>query len=215
MLTGVLYFHRISDRRVGGISRKNFTMFRKLCGEMALRNLFIVTNMWGDVDLRIGEAREAQLMKDDLFFKPVLDSGARMARHDDTASSAERIIRLVLENHPLPLRIQEELVTEGKDITRTEAGEELNRELNAQIGRYQKDIDETMKEMQQAMKGKDEEVRRELEIEIQRMKTEIYRFQNDRERLESDYRKEKERLKELADRLHNDGDDWIAVPIYR
>ena len=215
MLAGVLYIHPISDFRMGGISRKNFTMFRKLCGETALHNVVIVTNMWGDVDPRTGETREAQLMRDDLFFKPVLDGGARMARHDDTASSAERIIRLVLKNHPLPLRIQEELVTEGKDITRTEAGEELNRELDAQIRKYQKDMDETMKEMQQAVKGKDEEVRRELEIEVQRMETEIYKFQTDRERLESDYRKEKERLKELADRLHNDGDDWIAVPIYR
>ena len=181
------------------------TMFRKLCGTTALQNVVIVTNMWGDVNLSTGEAREDQLRNDDKFFKPVLENRARMARHDDTASSAKQIIRLILGNRPLPLRIQRELVSRGGDITKTSAGEELNRELNAQIRKYQKDMEETTKEIQQAIKGKDEEVRRELEIEIQRMETEIYRFQNDRARLESEYRKERERLEFLMRQVESEG----------
>ena len=62
----------------------------------------------------------------DVFFKPVLDKGGQMARHNNTAASAENIILLVLDNHPLPLRIQVELVHERKDISDTSAGEELN-----------------------------------------------------------------------------------------
>ncbi|OCH83803.1 hypothetical protein OBBRIDRAFT_742684, partial [Obba rivulosa] len=31
-LSGVIYIHRISDFRMTGVSRRNFTMFRKLCG---------------------------------------------------------------------------------------------------------------------------------------------------------------------------------------
>ena len=98
-------------------------MFRKLCGESTLRNVVIVTNMWGEVDPRVGEAREAELMGKDIFFKPALDKGAQIARNENTVTSARKIIRLVLDNHPLPLRIQEELVNEGKDITETCAGE--------------------------------------------------------------------------------------------
>ena len=113
----------------------NLKMFRKLCGEGALRNVAIVTNMWGRVVLQVGEAREAELMRGDNFFKPILDKGAQMARNENTVTSAQQIIRLVLDNHPLPLRIQEELIDEHKDIPKTSAGEELGREINARIKR--------------------------------------------------------------------------------
>ncbi len=87
-------------------------MFRKLCGVRGLKNVIIVTNGWEQVDLRVAEAREAQLAGKDFFFKPVLDRGARMTRHYNTVPSAQKIIRLVLENHPRPLRIQgDQMVT--------------------------------------------------------------------------------------------------------
>jgi hypothetical protein len=205
MLSGVLYFHPISDIRMGGISMRNFVMFRKLCGENALKNVVIVTNMWGDVNPRIGNAREAQLMREDIFFKPVLDKGAQTTRHNNTASSAEHIIRLLINNRPLPLRIQEELVDEHKDISGTGAGEELNREFNARINKYQREMQTLMEDIQQAMRNRDEETRRELVIEAQRMEREIERFRNDSMRLESDYRKETERLGDLVQRVESGG----------
>jgi len=175
-------------------------MFRKLCGDSTLQNVVIVTNMWGEVDPQVGEAREAELIREDIFFKPVLDKGAQMARHTNTVPSAEDIIRLVLNNHPLPLRIQTELVTEHKDISETGAGEELNRELAAQIKKHQEDMRVLKEEMQQAIRDKDEETRKELEIETKRMQREIARFENDARRLESDYKREKETLESrLAD----------------
>ncbi|KAF9781313.1 P-loop containing nucleoside triphosphate hydrolase protein, partial [Thelephora terrestris] len=193
-LAGVLYFHRISDFRMTGLSRKNFSMFRKLCGDNALQNVVIVTNMWGEVDPQTGNEREAELRGEDIFFKPVLEKGSQMARHENTVPSAETIIRLILNNHPMPLRIQEELVDEHMDISDTGAGEELNREINAQIRRHKEEMRELKEGMEQAMKDKDEETRKELEIETKRMQREIERFQHDSERLESDYKKEKERL---------------------
>ena len=193
-LAGILYFYRISDRRMGGISRHNLNMFKKLCGDDALKNVVVITNMWGDVKPHIGNARETQLREKDIFFKPVLDKGAQMARHDDTVPSAQRIIRLLLDNHPLPLRIQEELVIEGKDITKTSAGEELNREFNAQIKKYQQEMEETMEEMQRTMGAENEALKRELEEKTRWMEKEIKRFKHDSERMSSDYKKERERL---------------------
>ena len=169
-------------------------MFRKLCGDTTLRNVVIVTNMWGEVDPQVGQAREAELMREDLFFKPVLDKGAQIARNENTATSAQDIIRLVLDNHPLPLRIQEELVNEHKDISETGAGEELNREFKAQIKKHMEEMRVLKEEMQRAMRDKDEETRRELEIETQKMQREIAKFENDTKRLASDYKNEKDRL---------------------
>ena len=169
-------------------------MFRKLCGDNTLQNVVIVTNMWGEVDPQVGEAREAELVREDIFFKPVLEKGAQMARHKNTTPSAENIIRLVLDNHPLPLRIQTELVTEHKDISETSAGEELNRELNAQIRKHRQEMRVLKQEMEQAMRDKDEETRRELEVETRKMQKEIARFENDSKRLASDYKREKDKL---------------------
>ena len=169
-------------------------MFRKLCGDSTLQNVVIITNMWGEVDPQVGGAREAELMREGIFFKPVLDKGAQIARHENTATSAQNIICRVLDNHPLPLRIQEELVNEHKDISETGAGEELNREINAQIKKHQGEMRVLKEEMQQAIRDKDEETKRELEIETQKMQREIARFENDAKRLESDYKSEKDKL---------------------
>ena len=102
-----------------------------------------------------------------------LEKGTRITRHKKTASSAENVICLILDNHPPSLRIQTELVNE--DITETGAGE-LNRELNSQITKVE---------------NKDEETRRELEIETKRMQSEIARFENDAKKLTTNYVSEK------------------------
>jgi hypothetical protein len=180
MFAGVLYFHRISDLETTGVSRKNWVMFRKLCGEKALQNVVIVTNMWEDIDPRIGSAREAELTRD---LKPVLDGGATMARHDKTLSSAQTIIRLLLNNHPLPLRIQEEFINHYKVLPDTDAGKELNREFTAVIREYKVGLQKTRTYMQQVMREDDEETKKELEFEIRAMTTEIGRYQNEIDKL--------------------------------
>lgn len=191
MLAGVLYFHRISDLRMGGAQTKNFKMFQNLCGEEALGNVVIVTNMWSRVEPEVGEAREAELMGDDMFFKPAIARNARMARHENTTSSAEEIIRLLVNNRPLPLQIQRELVNEGKDILETSAGQELDQELNNEIRKHKEEIRVLTEEMEQATRDKDEETRIELEIETRRMQEQLRRVEEEARRLTSSYWRDK------------------------
>ena len=145
-LAGILYFHRISDLTMDWISTMNFKMFQKLCGKGTLRNAVIVTNMWGQIDRQVGEAREVELVRDDTFFKFVIDRGAQIARNENTVTSAQNVIRLILDNHPLPLRIQRELVDEHKDISATSASEQLYREINTEIKKYREEM-RVVKEM--------------------------------------------------------------------
>ena len=119
-LTGIIYIHRISDRRITGIAGRNFRMPRELCGDHALKNVILVTNMWGDVSPDVGEAREQELVRP--LFKSALDEGARLARHYNTSKSAHDIIRCVMKNQPIPLQIQCELVDEHKDLPDTAGG---------------------------------------------------------------------------------------------
>ncbi|KAJ7170857.1 P-loop containing nucleoside triphosphate hydrolase protein [Mycena crocata] len=194
-LAGVIYMHRISDVRMGGISTRNFKMFRQLCGESTLKNVVIVTNMWGEVGREVGEAREAELASDERFFKPVLDKGARLLRHD---------------NDPRALRIQRELVDQGKEISQTAAGEELNRELAEQIKRHRQEMAVLQREMKEAIRAKDEETRKELEIDTRKLQAEMSRVQNDSQKLATDYTEQKaeleRRMAEVAEAAKRDAE---------
>ena len=174
-----------------GAQTRNFRTLRSLCGDDALKNVVIVTNMWSRVELEVGEEREAELMSEDIFFKPALDNGARMARHENTVPSAQGIIRLLVDNHPLPLQIQRELVEENKDVVETRAGQELNRELNDEIRKHQEEIRVLAEEMEQATREMDEETKNELEIETRRMHEQMRRFKAEAQKLASDYRRDR------------------------
>lgn len=134
---------------MGGISTRNFKMFRQLCGDSSLKNVVILTNMWSEVGLEVGEARERELMNDDLFFKPVLDKGANMVRHDKSLASAHRVLRYLIHKDPAVLQIVDEISNQKKDILQTAAGEELNRALTEQMKKHT----EEMAELQAEWKG--------------------------------------------------------------
>ena len=133
---------------MSGHSTKNLRMFRKLCGEPTTQNDVVITNMWGEVDPIVGEARKNELKHDEDFFKPILDGGALMIRHGSTRTSAHNTLRHILKNYPLPLQVQRELVDEKKDISETAAGTELSRELMDQITAHKKEMDLLHEELQ-------------------------------------------------------------------
>ena len=191
-LSGVIYVHRISDNRFGGVTVRNFSLFRKLCGESTLNNVVIVTNMWKEDSRDVDEAREKELS--DRFFKPALDKGARMARHYNTAQSANDIVRRIVKNHPIVLQIQRELVDEGKDITDTAAGESLNEELQEQIRKHQIELKGLKEDMAQALAEKDEETRRELEAVKRNLEEKIEKVKEDSENMAANFAAEKARM---------------------
>lgn len=135
---------------MGGISTRNFKMFRQLCGDSTLKNVVLVTTMWDAISQAVGEAREAELRDEAKFFKPVIDKGAAFLRHDGTVESGQAIMHYIVNNHPLALRIQRELVDDKKDISQTAAGAELNRELTAQMRKHEEEV----RALQQEMRGK-------------------------------------------------------------
>lgn len=132
LLVGIIYFHRISDFRVGGISKRNIEVFHQLCGREALKNATIVTNMWREVTPKIGYGGEKQLRSDDNFFAPAISAGAKFHRHDNTEKSAEAILRELIYNNPLALQIQVEMVERQQSLDQTAAGGILFRDLKEQ-----------------------------------------------------------------------------------
>lgn len=128
---------------------KNFRVFRKLCGDDTLRNVVIVTNMWGEVPVDRGEQRERELETQDDFFKPALDRGARMLRHDHgSVKSAEEIMRQVLTNTPTVLDTQRDVVDGGHEVSDTAAARELTQEITVELEKQKLNNDREKREIQ-------------------------------------------------------------------
>lgn len=146
MLSGIIYLHKITDTRVGGVAKRNFSVFRRLCGDSTLKNAIIVTNMWtpnADENVTALEAeREQELATNDKFFKKALDNGARMARHYNSVESAHSIVRQILANKPQALQIQRELVDDRKKLAETGAGAVLQDYFQETSSAWRKEMDE-------------------------------------------------------------------------
>ncbi|KAJ3497021.1 hypothetical protein NMY22_g19743 [Coprinellus aureogranulatus] len=193
-LTGLLFIHRISDFRMGGISLKNFKTFRKLCGESTLRNVIIITNMWGEVTPQLGEQREAELSSSEDFFKPALDKGAKMLRHHNTLESGHDIVRHILGNNPMALQIQTEIVEEKKDVSQTAAADEIERELRAEKERQRVEAERVKREMEEAARKRDEELRLEREEEARRRQAELDRIAAEQRRVQEQMERERREM---------------------
>ncbi|KAH9927696.1 uncharacterized protein B0H18DRAFT_285335 [Fomitopsis serialis] len=172
-LSGIIYMQRISDFRMTGISRRNFHLFRKLCGEDTLKNVVIVTNMWGEVNAERGLAREDELASDPMFFKPALEKGAKMMRHDNTYHSAVTVMLQLIPNTPAPLLLQTELVEQDMDIAETAVGAELARDIEEQRQKYCEELGELQQEMQEAFRAGDSETTEELQTVQEETKAKV------------------------------------------
>ncbi|KAJ3731661.1 hypothetical protein DFJ43DRAFT_1078436 [Lentinula guzmanii] len=167
-LAGVVFIHRISDSRVTGVTRRNMKMFQQLCGTDAMKNVVIVTNMWGHVDKADGELREAELRTKSIFLEEAIKNGACIIRHDNSANSARKIISELLKNDPVTLQIQREMLDQRMDVIDTAAGAELNRELMEQAKKYQKQLEELKKESDETHKN-DVKAMQELKEEAEEL----------------------------------------------
>ncbi|KAG9317983.1 P-loop containing nucleoside triphosphate hydrolase protein [Chiua virens] len=114
-LAGIIYLHRITDSRMCGSAYKNLSMFGRLCGDIPLPRVHLITTMWDIVKNRnMAERREAELKRD--FWRPLLDGGAEAFRFNNRPGSAQAIIEplLGMKNDREMLLLQEELVEQKK-----------------------------------------------------------------------------------------------------
>lgn len=201
-LAGIIYIHRISAQQCGGISVRNFRMFRKLCGD--LKNVVIVMSMWDEVNIVVGESRERELAND--HFKPALDKEAQLARYNNSTKSAHDIIRCIMNNR------EHEPAEEGKDTTDTTTGEVVIEKLNEQIRDHQAElaalkaaVGETFNEMMTALEEKEEAMRLELD-ETRKLQEEVRRELEETRELQQAIRQELNETRELRREVRREFD---------
>lgn len=199
---------RISDIKVSGSARQSFKMFQELCGEETYPNVLLVTTMWDTVTPEVGNSRDQELATKDIFFKPVLEKGARMMRHDNTRESALEIIRNLVDKPPVALRIQKELGS-GVDIMQTSVFKQMNELMSELVTQGQKKLDTLMGELAEAERDGDEETQEELQEEVQAAKAELQEAQDKTSRLANEYQVELRRIEEMLRRRRNIGNGHV------
>jgi polyhydroxyalkanoate synthesis regulator phasin len=183
-LSGLIYFHRISDVRMGAISKRNFVMFQKLCGSAALANVVLATTRWSEVKQAVGEGRETELKTKEAFFKPVIDAGAPLVRYMRTPESAMEILNHLVGKPAIPLLIQKEMVDGGKRLSETEAGQALQGEIAEQVRRHEEDMQTLMEELEAIKQGNDEGTE-ELDAEVKELREKVSRLKEETQKISS------------------------------
>lgn len=184
-LHGIIYLHRITDPRMGGISSTNLRMFQSLCGTESLRNVVIVTTRWDEVQEDRVVERERELMNGPGFFQPLISAGAQAFRHNNTLESSRRILKRLLENVPVALEIQKELAA-GTQLQNTAAAFELDMHIKSLIERHEAELQEMKRAMDNALVEKDHQFHEALKKERENLKSELQKWNNEKRILQED-----------------------------
>jgi len=165
-LSAIIYLHRISDPRMQGSALRNFTVFKKLCGEDCFRSVFLCTTFW-DMFKRnpqIAEAREMELETKEEFWGGMISRGSKVCRVPDDQGSARQLLCAMVQGESMILKIQKELVDEEKKLDETAAGLSF---FELEISRMKEEHEQRSREMEQRFKNqlreKEEEAARERE----------------------------------------------------
>lgn len=101
-------------------------MFTRLCGDKAISHVVLMTTMWRDIRLEVGEGREEELKCQ--YWRTMIKMGSEVVRFGDTAESAWNVIDIAVAGRvtdPQALLLQEELVDLHLRLSETEAGKAL------------------------------------------------------------------------------------------
>ena len=141
-LRGIIYLHQIHENRMRGSGRKVVDMFRALCGDDALKKVFLVTTRWDCVsDEQRGAARRREQELIDKWWRPMLELGSTVTQfHGSFVEAEAMILEIIRDRDSVVLDVQRELVDAEKEIAETKAGLPLDRQLAADINRYTREL---------------------------------------------------------------------------
>jgi hypothetical protein len=146
-----------------GSALRNFTMFKKLCGEDCFRSVSLGTTFWDMSKPHIAEAREMELKTKEEFWGDMISRGSKVCRVPDDQESARQLLCAMVQRESMTPKIQKELVDEEKKLDETVAGLSF---FELEMGRMKEEYGQQSREMEQRSKTqtrKEEETAREKE----------------------------------------------------
>jgi hypothetical protein len=169
-----------------GSAKRNFIMFKQLCGPNALKRVVLVTTMWDRVSEGEGVDGEKVLVDTPDFWGWMLSKGSSCHRHNNTKSSAREIINL-LANHngPVATDLQRQLVDEHRSLDQTSAGQQLDAEMRKQKEKLEREHNEMDRQMRIAVWQRDCEAEQLLREERDKYTIKIKKVEEDTNKLRS------------------------------
>ena len=154
-LAGIIYLHDISQDRITEVARKNLSVFKKLCGDRAVKHVVLATTKWSSLANETINQRETELRE--TFWTSMSSKGSPMTQFKGTMESAQEIVRDILTNRStdVSLRIQKELVDLKKYLPQTDAGKTLYYDLKRLLDQLKGELTE-LRNIDQADRGQDD-----------------------------------------------------------
>ena len=181
-LSGIIYLHNISGKRVGGTARKNIKMFRGLIGDSCMENVLLISNMWSEVNKADGQRREQELLDTDFFWGSLVRAGAKIDRYNNTTKDACRLVKVLMENVPRRIQLQREM-DDGVKLEHTTAGREVADRIAEMEAQHRKDMEELREELRQE---RDDRAREQIQIQMDKTKEAMEEVAAAREMLQQD-----------------------------
>jgi len=213
-LSGILYFHRITDPRMQGSALSNLQTFKLLCGPDCFKNILLGTSFWGSVAEETGIKRERELLQQKEFWGGMINRGSRAVRIPETQARARELVGQFAGNKPEILKTQRETVLEGKTFEHTAASQQLRseedlrrqekenmRQMEEQAAKYNNEIKERVRKAEEEAYKKRQENARKIalqEAEQKRLQAEHQAEERKRKEAEAAAKAENERLEREA-----------------
>jgi hypothetical protein len=142
-LSGIIYLHRITDRRMQGSTLRNLYAFKKLCGDGGLRNVVLATTFWDEIDEKTGETREQQLCTSKDLWGSFIELGAIVRRLSFERSKALDLLLHLANYDQITIQLQQEIIEEGLKLGDTDVGKAVKGEaLDALERKHGLDVEE-------------------------------------------------------------------------
>jgi hypothetical protein len=172
-ITGIIYLHRITDKRFTGASHMNLNVMQAICGEHFLPHVVLCTTMWNSLpDARVfseAEAREHELINSPGLLQPLLAKHARCMRYEGTKTGTAILQALLDRPATHAMNLQLELRDPNCALEDTAAG----RLITAEIRRKEEKLRQERAEEEE----EERELREELELEKEAARREEQRYQ--------------------------------------
>jgi GTP-binding protein EngB required for normal cell division len=159
---GVIFLHRIIDVRLSASAIKMAEIVKRICGREFYARVALVTNMWQLLTNReTGYQRERELLNHVKFWADFRNASAPHFQHSKTKESASKIMEGFirhLKSAPTrlsPLKIQIEIVQDGRPISETDAGDFLEGELVGMKIKHQRALQQIKHDIQIATQESD------------------------------------------------------------
>lgn len=183
-LSGLLYFHRMSDKRMVDTPLKNLPMFEELCGaKTTFHNIMLVTTMWDEVDQETGLKREKELEKE--HWRAMLNRSSTISRFMGTRESGFTLIDPLINraNERSSALLKQELVDMHKKLPATSAARQLFSNLELLVRQREVLLQQTRSEMKRTEAYGNKMSLKPLEKEYERLKINLELTVNEMRRL--------------------------------